>query len=326
MIDVIELLTSQGIDFSDHGHYLKFKCINPAHEDATPSMTVLKESGYARCWSCGARYSYGQLVYALTGNPPFKTEQDKYSFRFNNSLVTVSKRTTFKKKERKFTMSGELKDPFKNKEVMKYLHSIGVSDQTIQDFDIKYMLKGSMSFIEDSKSTPVYNRICIPLYEDNKIVNYECRDFTGKGRPKVLYPKGGKSDILFNKAGLDFDRPLYIVEGIKSALRLYSLGWKNTTAVLGASVGRNQLYLINQMKHPIIFPDNDTAGWEMVKYLDENTTVDLYITYMKQEGYDPADGTIDELEKVLYNPISLVEYYMRVYDVFGSTEFKGIEW
>lgn len=326
MIDLEELLISQGITYTDHGHYLKIKCINPAHEDKTPSMTILKENGYAKCWSCGAIYNYGQFIYALTGDSPFKSTKDKYSFRFNNSLVTVSKRKTFKKKERKFIMKGELKNPYNNKEVLNFLHQMNTTNKTIDFFNIKYMLKGKMGFIEDSKLTPIYNRICIPLYDNKKLVNYECRDFTGRSKPKVLYPKGGKSDILFNVDNLDFTKPLYIVEGIKSALRIYSLGYTNVTATLGASVGKNQLFLINRMKYPIVFPDNDDAGQAMLKQIEENTDVDLYVTFMNKQDYDPADGTIEELTIALNSYINVTKYYINKYDIFGKQKLHNLDW
>lgn len=324
MIDVIGLLQSQGIPFTDHGHYVKIKCINKAHEDNTPSMTILKDSGFARCWSCGAKYSYGQLVYALTGASPFKNEQDKYSFRFNNNLITVSTRKTFRKKERALTMNGVLKDPLPNREVMSFLNSISVDEQTIKDFNIKYMLSGGMSFIKENKKTPIYNRICIPLYENEKLVNYECRDFTGKGKPKVLYPKGGKSDILFNFHNLDLSKPIFIVEGIKSALRIYKHFTKNVTATLGASIGKNQIQLINKMKYPIIFPDNDKAGYQMLEQIQKESDVNLYITFMGTEGYDPADGTIEELDEAIHRFIPVTQYYLEKYAIFRNEE--KIEW
>lgn len=324
MIDVIGLLTSQGIPFTDHGHYVKIHCISKAHEDKTPSMTILKESGYARCWGCGVKYSYGQLVYALTGESPFKGEQDKYSFRFNNSLVTVSTRKTFRKKERVFEMNGQLRDPLVNKEVLSFLNSIDIDEQTIKDFSIKYMLNGGMSFIKGGKKTPIYNRICIPLYEKDKLVNYECRDFTGTAKPKVLYPKGGKSDILFNFDNLDLNKPIFIVEGIKSALRIYRYFTKNVTATLGASIGKRQIELINKMKYPVVFSDNDKAGYQMLEQIQKESEVDLYVTFMMGEGQDPSDGAVDELKDAIHRFIPVTQYYLEKYAIFRNEE--KVEW
>lgn len=324
MIELEELLTSQNISYSDHGHYLKIHCINPAHEDKNPSMTILKENGYARCWTCGARYSYAKFVYALTGESPFQTTQDKYSFRFNNSLVTVSSRKTFKAKKRVFEMNGQLRNPLVNKEVMNFLNSIDIDKKTIEDFDIKYMLSGGMSFVMGGKKTPIYNRVCIPLYENQKLVNYECRDFTGQGKPKVLYPKGGKSSILFNYDNLDFSKPLFIVEGIKSALRIYKHFTYNVTATLGASISNEQIQMINEMKYPVVFPDNDKAGYQMLEQIEKNTIVDIYVTFMPGEGQDPADGTLEELDDAIHRFIPVTQYYLEKYAIFRNEE--RIEW
>jgi DNA primase len=317
-INVETLLQENGIDYHDHGHYVKIHCINPAHDDAHPSMTILKESGFARCWSCGATYKYGQLVYHLTGKAPF-SNKNKYSFRFNTTLNTPVKKT-FKKVERKLRIEGRLDNPHSNPEVMKFLRQLSITDNMIQQFYITYMIKGSMAFIETEKITPIYNRVCIPLYEGDHIVNVECRDFTGRGKPKVLYPKGAKSDILFNINNLDFVQPLYIVEGIKSALRIYSLGYTNVTATLGATIGKNQARLINSMRYPIIFPDNDDAGKGMIRKIDEMTDVDYCVTFMSTEGYDPADGSVDELQYALHNYIGGIQYYLNKYPIFRSKE------
>lgn len=318
-IDLLSLLTQNGVEYTDHGHYVKIQCINPAHEDKTPSMTILKDNGFAKCWSCGATYSYGQLVYALTGAPPFKNTEEAYSASFKNTLSKnkIIKKD-FRKKERKLIMKGQLRNPLSNKEVMDFLDSIYINKEIIREFRIQYMLKGSMTFIKTDKMTPIYNRICIPLYENKQIVNYECRDFTGKGKPKVLYPKGGKSDILFNYDNLDFEKPLYIVEGIKSALRIYSLGYKNVTATLGASLGKNQIQLIRKMEQPILFPDNDRAGHNMVEQFEKTIGTYPKVTFMEVEGYDPADGTVDELRYALTNPYSsITKYYIKVYNPFS---------
>jgi len=324
VIDLISLLNEQNVPYSDHGDYVKIKCLNPAHEDKNPSMTILKKSGFAKCWSCGTTYTYGQLVYRLTGQSPLKNFEDKQNFRFERTLKdsVINSKTNFEPKERKLKIRGELKNPLQNREVLHYLRSISIDKDIIKNFNISYMLKGYMSFNGSDKMTFISNRICIPLYENGKLINYECRDYTGKQQPKVLYPRGGKSDILFNYDNLNLNEPLYIVEGIKSALRIYKFGYTNVTATLGASIGKGQIGLISKMAYPIAFPDNDEAGERMLSQIEKSTQNNLYVTFMNQKGYDPADGEEEELLQALSSYVPVAEYYIKKYPVFR----EPVEW
>lgn len=61
-----EYLEEHGIDTSGN-----FNCINPKHEDNTPSMSTKGNSDFhiANCFSCGASYSIFQAAHFLEGKP-----------------------------------------------------------------------------------------------------------------------------------------------------------------------------------------------------------------------------------------------------------------
>jgi len=293
----MNLIKQTNLKYTDHGDYIKFRCINPGHADKNPSMTMLKVNGYARCWACGVTYTFHQLYEKLTGQ-----KLKKESF-FSSSLLKKEKLYNQKlsKKKVQYIKKGELYNPKISPTVMKYLSSIHVDDKTIDYFDIKFASKVKIGFNPTQDSTFIQNRICIPIVENSEIVNMECRDFTGKQHLKVLYPKGSKADVLFNYDSLDKDKPLIVVEGIKSALRIWRYISSNVTATLGSAIGREQREKLSNFTDIILFPDNDKAGWSMVEQFESFYSGDYRYTFMEKEGYDPADGSLREVEEAIEN-------------------------
>lgn len=295
--EIMNLINQTSLKYTDHGDYIKFRCVNPTHADKNPSMTMLKVNGYARCWACGASYSFNQLYEILTG------EKIKSKSLFYSGLINTVNKQSFKaRKQIKYRVEkGELYNPKISPTIMKFLSSIYVDKETIEYFDIRFAHKVKIGFSPKQDTTSILNRICIPIIENNELINMECRDFTGAQALKVIYPKGSKADVLFNYDSLDKKEPLIVVEGIKSALRIWRYISRNVTATLGSSIGRGQKEKLNTFKDIILFSDNDKAGKEMIEQFESFYDGDYRYTFMEQEGYDPADGTLDDLKKALDN-------------------------
>lgn len=49
----------------------KIKCVNPAHDDHSPSMTVNLEEGKVKCWSCGFSGDGYDIIQAREGISDF---------------------------------------------------------------------------------------------------------------------------------------------------------------------------------------------------------------------------------------------------------------
>ena len=58
------LLESRGISFKDKGKDLLVVCLNPDHDDSSPSMYIDKEQGIYHCYACGFK---GRSIYQLLG-------------------------------------------------------------------------------------------------------------------------------------------------------------------------------------------------------------------------------------------------------------------
>ena len=104
------------------------------------------------------------------------------------------------------------------KRVLEYCWSIGFTNEFIEYFNIKYFKK--CAFIYDVTKQPkyYYNRIVIPCLLNNKVYNYECRDFTRKSSKKVLYPSMAENDFsLFNFDNINKDKEVVVVRRYKRA-------------------------------------------------------------------------------------------------------------
>lgn len=327
--EILQIVNQLGIVYTDKDKYIQFKCINPSHHDKNPSMTMLKANGFVKCWSCGLTLSFkGFVDYVTDGKSEdilHFSSKKVFQDTLNNSN-RLSYESYKRTPERNLRLRrGELFKPNRCIKVLEYLYSLSVDTSMIEELDIRYTEKAEITFADMGKGTLIYNRICVPIIENGKIVNIECRDYTGKQKLKVIYPKGSKADTLWNYDSIDKNKPVYLVEGIKSAFRIYKHITKNVVASLGSAIGNNQSKQINTIKNIHLFPDNDEAGKSMIKQLNDFYDYDYYIHFMPEEGQDPADGDLRQLQWAIDNGIESVEYMLQQYDFYRKKN-KKISW
>jgi DNA primase len=327
--EILSIVHKLGIQYEDKGNYIKFKCVNEVHNDTHPSMTMLKNNGYCKCWSCGVTYNFYAFVTKLSnGDYSRYIKDEKTLTRLFNQTLDEPTTLVMNKEEPKRKMKvqqGYLYNPIRSTKVLDYLRRIHVNETMIEEFDIRYTEKASISF-SNGRGTFITNRICIPIIEQNKIVNMECRDYTEEQNLKVIYPKGSKADVLWNWESIQLNKPVYVVEGIKSAFRIYKYVSKNVVATLGSALGNNQKKLLNKIKSLILFPDNDDAGRSMINQINKFYDYDYFIVFMPKVNQDPADGTLKELEYAVNNPIESVDWRLSKYDFYNELRSRRVAW
>lgn len=196
--DVIQLLNSHGIKYIDKGNYVKCLCLNPSHNDKRiGSFSIKKDNGICNCFACGFKGNIFTLNKILGEDLDYKKNKN---FEFTKTI-----KPSEKSKEIEFStpkVYGNLKNPYDNNDVLDFLHSIGYSDDFIKNKEIKYanyveMISENLLFDDESKPTQIRDRICIPIYRNGKLINYECRTFVGD-EIKVKYVKGCAVNWLYN--------------------------------------------------------------------------------------------------------------------------------
>lgn len=96
-----------------------------------------------------------------------------------------------------------------HREAINYLYSRGITDSMIENYDIGYTVTGDYSY-----------RIIVPSYDIEEELNY----FVGRSwvpkKMKYKNPAVPKDEIIFNESRIDWDKDVYLCEGVFDAFFL----------------------------------------------------------------------------------------------------------
>lgn len=296
----------------------------PVHQEKHPSFVIYKNTYHCRCFSCGYNGNIFKLVKNLNGksvNNLLGLSNNYKDYLFEKSIVSEVKEKVIQNKDRKISLYGSLKNVFSDSQVMQYLRKKHITDQFIKDFDIQYFDRLKIKIVNQSNNEVIErnykNRLIYPIIENDKIINYELRDFTEEQKKKVLYLKSCSLSTLFNIDNLDKNKPLLLAEGIFDLSYIYTHISKNCTAVLGISITPNQINLLNEFKEIIFFPDNDERGEGFISKLYDILEKDFYIVKLN-EFKDPGASSLDSIKKAYNNKIISSIYFIDKYGIFNS--------
>lgn len=247
-----------------------FKCLNPEHHDAHPSMSYNKRAQDVHCFSCGVHYSIFDLIgieYGLSETADiFAKAYEIYGISIDKPEISPNKPrktekgintpTEEKKPEISPTEATEDKPDFlayykeckahlQDDAAQAYLQVRGISQETAARYWIGYDV--------------AKKRLVIPVTRSF----YVARDTTGKARNRYDNPAGVSVD-LFNEQALynDDARPVFITEGTINALSIIEAGG----IALALNGGGNWRKVIDRLKDKrtrstlVLCLDNDDAG------------------------------------------------------------------
>lgn len=336
--NVLELLDKHGIHYEDKGDEVMCLCLNPNHDDKRlGSFYINKKKKFAYCFSCGFKaniYKLNKILGEDIQDAKFRT------YKFTKSLRPVDKAQDKKKRVKKITypkpvIIGKLLEPFDNPDIMSFLNKIGIYDRKfIEDYGIKYteyseMIADDLYGNPDVDYTKMRERICIPIHHNGKLINIECRTYTG-GTPKVKYIKGCSMQTLFNYENIDRTKPVVLTESIKNLCKIWNV-YPNVIAMFHAIPSENQLRMLNKINSIIFFADNDAGSFGELKdgklkeggiqVLAQKYKGRLLVcwdkrTYWKDDkeknervlkGYDANDCTLDEIKAHINGAVSYEE-------------------
>lgn len=294
--DIVEIISSY-IPLTPKGKNYFGVC--PFHEDHSPSMSVSKEKGIYKCFSCGATGNVFKFVSDFE-NISFPESVKRIAEKIGMPLKGVIEIQKSKKNDKEYKLM-ELASLFfqnnlitqKGKEATEYLNERGLDEETRKEFQIGLSFdKNSLfEFLKKKKYQPselvnlglinqkewtyydtFINRIIFPIHNLNgDVVGFTGRIYLPNSQPPkylnsketVIFKKG---DILFNyhraKDAVRLEKKLILVEGNMDAIRMYKSGIKNTVALMGTSLTSFQIKEIKKMRVPVILMfDNDDAGF-----------------------------------------------------------------
>jgi DNA primase len=323
----------------------------PFHEDHSPSMSVSSDKQIYKCFSCGATGN----VFTFVENYLNISFAEAVSLIANKAGINISSNILPKKivkyKEEYDLMNFVMKyyqnnlNSSEGKKAVIYLNERGLDEQVQKDFDIglsldkntlynllhkkeysdKMLLDLGLIRNSDGHNYDTFqNRIVFPIHNiDGDVVGFTARCYLEELTPKYLNTKETyifkKGSILFNyhrsKDQIRLNKEVIVVEGNMDAIRMYSNGFKNTIALMGTSLTKDQIAILKKTKAKVILMlDNDNAGETAtfnVGNLLEESGIELKIVRLSgvkdPDEYILTYGT-EKMQDAIKNAVSFIDF------------------
>ncbi len=295
-LDIVEVISSY---VALHKAGRNYKAVCPFHSEKTPSFFVFPDR---QSWHC-----FGSCA---TGGDLFTFVMKKNNVDFSQALQILADRAGVsldreqgeprQEKDVLFRINEAAAGKFhwflfnldEGKKVLKYLRGRGLTDKTIEDFQLGFApdswdaMKNhlghegfktedleKLGLVKTSEKGSQYdafrNRVTIPIKDQKgKILGFGSRSVDGS-QPKYLNspqsPLFDKSGVLY---GLDRavkaigkENQVVVVEGYFDAIMAHQFGFQNTVASMGTALTGRQLKILQKLtKNIVLALDPDAAG------------------------------------------------------------------
>ncbi len=340
-LDVVDVI-SQFLELKKSG--ANFKACCPFHGETTPSFVVSPAKQIYHCFGCGAGgdsikfvMEYEKLSYPET----IEKLASMYNFNLDyENTIEIKQDTKILEEINKYYQ----KLFVNNENVKEYIHKRGISEFSIEKFEIGYapvsidtinFLKSNHYNLNDAIDLGVIDngtnglysrfieRITFPIYSITaKLVGFGGRTITGHNAKYVNSPQTklfNKSRLLYGyhlaKEQIYKKNQIIVCEGYLDVIMLHQAGFNTAVATLGTALTQEHLPLLRRGEPKIILAyDGDNAGlaaaFKASVMLSQSEFEGGVIIFA--DGLDPADmvhnGKINELNEIFSNPISFIPY------------------
>lgn len=228
-----------------------FACLNPAHQDAHPSMGYNEKNQTVHCFACGATYDIFDLVGQEENLTDFPSKMKAVNRRYGGGeiiRVTAKPTQAFPYKE-----GGGRSDP--------YFTGRGLSDETVRRFGL---------VVENGYAV-------LPVFVDGVCRSVCRRAIDPAVEPRYQNSRGAMP--LWNSAAMEraAGKALFVTEGIFDALSLEELGFPAVALCGAANTGKlvqkiDEYVPVAWPERVILAGDADAAGQGMNEKLREQLT------------------------------------------------------
>lgn len=290
-VDIVDII-GERIPLTARGK--NFFCVCPFHDDSNPSMSVSREKQIYTCFSCHATgnvYTFlmnyehiefrealkylGERVGIDTGNIHIAKKSTKYdkiyeAYNFSLKYFQNNLSSNVGKGAKKYLLDRKI-DETLIKEFEIGLSLDNRDDLTkllsSKDYDLVTLNRIGLS----SDNHDIYNdRIMFPLYDvSGRVVGFSGRIYKDSGQNKYLNTKETdifkKGELLYHyhiaREECRIKKSVIIMEGFMDVIRASSIGIKNTIALMGTALTKEQINLIKRLSNNIILClDGDVPG------------------------------------------------------------------
>jgi DNA primase len=221
------------------------------HGDGKGNLEVNYKQNVYKCWVCAETHDTHGSIYKLVkkyGSPKqykkfqlLKPDDEDGQYKPQYKRVRLPKEFI---PFAKVSLGLKLTPHFK--QAWKYIKSRNINDEMITKFNIGFCYEGEFS-----------NRIIIPSYDSEDELNYFiARSYLYKPKMKYKNPQVDKETLIWNEHLINWDEPVYIVEGAFDSIFL-----NNSIPLLGKYMTKkiyNVLY--DNANKVVIVLDGD--AWE----------------------------------------------------------------
>lgn len=335
--DIVDIIGSY-ISLND-----KNKALCPFHSDHSPSFSVHPDKQIYKCFSCGESGNVITFVEKFLGisfQEAVKLLADRAGIKLN---INVPKKIN--KYDKYYEITDTVNKYFKNnifssngQQALKYLNDRHIDKDIINEFNIglstnnklheilakKYNLEDLLKIdivreVDNKIYDTFQNRIMFPIIdEDNNVVGFSGRkylanDLYNKQLSKYVNSRETdifiKSKIFYNinnaLPNIKKSKEIIITEGFMDTIRMVSIGYNNTVALMGTAFTKEHLDKIIKYKCRVVLNlDQDNAGVlgtisigdELIKnnidvsviVFDDYKDSDEYIINKGKEAFDYA--------------------------------------
>ena len=335
----------------------------PFHDDSNPSMCVSRENQIYTCFSCHATGN----VFTFLMN--YEHIDFKETLRYLGEKVGVNvSGIQIKQKSNKFDklydaykfsvkyFQNNLSSSY-GKLAKNYLASRGITDEIIKEFEIglslemrddltKLLLKKDYELSTlnriglSSDDHDIYNdRIMFPLYDvSGNVVGFSGRIYKDNGQNKYLNTKETdifkKGEMLYHyhiaREECRLKKSVIVMEGFMDVIRASTIGIKNTVALMGTALTKEQIALLKRLSNNIILClDGDGPGVKAATSIGEellNQGVEVKVV-MLPDNDDPDSFIIkhgkERFEGLVENALNFSDF--KINKLKENVNFKSDE-
>ena len=357
-LDVVDIV-SQYIELKKSG--ANFKACCPFHGETTPSFVVSPAKQIYHCFGCGVggdsikfvmeyeKLTYPETIEKLASMNNFTLEYEENSSEKKQDTRVIEEVNKFYQKL--FVSNPTVKD---------YIHQRGISDFSVEKFEIGYapISADTINFLKsnhynltdaidlgiiDTGTNGLYSRfierITFPIYSiSGKLVGFGGRTITGHNAKYVNSPQTklfNKSKLLYGyqiaKEHIYKKNQIIVCEGYLDVIMLHQAGFNTAVATLGTALTADHLPLLRRGEPKVILAyDGDKAGlaaaFKASVMLSQSEFEGGVIIFA--DGMDPADmvnkNKVEELNEIFANPISFtpyaIDYIISKYDINDANQ------
>lgn len=258
VVDILEDILGESRNHNEYSGQMAFNCPTCSYDikglddgDGKYNLEVNYIDGVYKCWVCSDTHDTHGTLHKLIKTFGTKKQLKKFEILMPDSdgerIKKSYKRVRLPKEYIAFdSVSAGMKLTPQYKQAWNYIKKRNITDEQIKKYKIGFCYQGEYE-----------NRIIIPSFNQENELNYFiARSYLSYTKMKYKNPEAEKEIIIFNENLIDWEQPIYVVEGAFDSIFV-----PNSIPMLGKHMSDylfNLLY--DKAKEIVILLDGD--AWE----------------------------------------------------------------